>query len=110
MQQAIGASDTRDSTLSVTPPPRALRTRSAFATDTITSTLEAYDEQQGHSTMALYVGVPCGIAVQLMLDGKLNTPILEAVGGTGHGPHQEGPPRSCLGGGSRSKTNSHVYL
>ena len=24
--------------------------------------------------MALYVGVPCGIAVQLVLDGKLNTP------------------------------------
>ena len=24
--------------------------------------------------MALTVGVPCGIAVQLVLDGKLNTP------------------------------------
>ncbi len=24
--------------------------------------------------MALYVGVPCGIAVQLVLDGKLSTP------------------------------------
>ena len=24
--------------------------------------------------MALYVGVPCGIAVQLVLDGKINTP------------------------------------
>ena len=24
--------------------------------------------------MALYVGVPCGIAVQLVLDGKISTP------------------------------------
>ncbi|KAM5545793.1 hypothetical protein V8D89_000831 [Ganoderma adspersum] len=43
-------------------------------TDTITSTLEAYGDPSGHSAMALYVGVPCGIAVQLVLDGKLNTP------------------------------------
>ncbi|KAI0704764.1 saccharopine dehydrogenase [Earliella scabrosa] len=42
--------------------------------DTITSTLEAYGDPSGHSAMALYVGVPCGIAVQLVLDGKLNTP------------------------------------
>ncbi|EJF61964.1 saccharopine dehydrogenase [Dichomitus squalens] len=43
-------------------------------TDTITSTLEAYGNPSGHSAMALYVGVPCGIAVQLVLDGKINTP------------------------------------
>ena len=36
--------------------------------------LEAYGDPSGHSAMALYVGVPCGIAVQLVLDGKLNTP------------------------------------
>nr|ULF48218.1 spermidine synthase 2 [Ganoderma lucidum] len=42
--------------------------------DTITSTLEAYGDPAGHSAMALYVGVPCGIAVQLVLDGKLSTP------------------------------------
>ena len=42
--------------------------------DTITSTLEAYGDPSGHSAMALYVGVPCGIAVQLVLDGKLSTP------------------------------------
>ncbi|KAI0708787.1 saccharopine dehydrogenase [Cerioporus squamosus] len=42
--------------------------------ETRTSTLEAYGDPSGHSAMALYVGVPCGIAVQLVLDGKLNTP------------------------------------
>ncbi|KAH9850886.1 saccharopine dehydrogenase [Lenzites betulinus] len=42
--------------------------------DTLTSTLEAYGEPQGHSAMALYVGVPCGIAVQLVLDGVFKTP------------------------------------
>ncbi|KAI0350788.1 hypothetical protein OH77DRAFT_1439643 [Trametes cingulata] len=41
---------------------------------TITSTLEAYGEPQGHSAMALYVGVPCGIAVQLILNGVFKTP------------------------------------
>ena len=46
--------------------------------DTITSTLEAYGEPGGHSAMALYVGVPCGIAVQLVLDGVLNTPGVQA--------------------------------
>ncbi|KAH9940142.1 saccharopine dehydrogenase [Epithele typhae] len=43
-------------------------------TDTLTSTLEAYGEPGGHSAMALYVGVPCGIAVQLVLDRKISTP------------------------------------
>ncbi|KAL4246140.1 spermidine/spermine synthase family protein [Abortiporus biennis] len=43
-------------------------------TDTITSTLEAYGNPIGHSAMALTVGVPCGIAVQLVLDGVLKTP------------------------------------
>ncbi|OSD05656.1 putative Saccharopine dehydrogenase [Trametes coccinea BRFM310] len=37
--------------------------------DTITSTLEAYGELNGHSAMARYVGVPCGIAAQMVLDG-----------------------------------------
>lgn len=37
---------------------------------TITSTLEAYGDPSGHSAMALTVGVPCGIAVQLVLDGE----------------------------------------
>ena len=43
-------------------------------TDTITSTLEAYGEPDGHSAMARLVGLPCGIAVQLVLDGVINTP------------------------------------
>ncbi|KAI0070070.1 saccharopine dehydrogenase [Panus rudis PR-1116 ss-1] len=43
-------------------------------TDTITSTLEAYGNPIGHSAMATTVGVPCGIAVQLVLDGVINTP------------------------------------
>jgi saccharopine dehydrogenase-like NADP-dependent oxidoreductase len=39
-----------------------------------TSTLEAYGSPsgQGHSAMATTVGLPCGIAAQLILDGKLN--------------------------------------
>lgn len=39
---------------------------------TITSTLEAYGARGGHSAMALTVGLPCGIATQLVLDGVLN--------------------------------------
>ncbi|KAG8990606.1 hypothetical protein FRB93_003153 [Tulasnella sp. JGI-2019a] len=41
---------------------------------TLTSTLESYGSTLagGYSAMALLVGVPCGIAVQLVLDGKLN--------------------------------------
>ena len=42
--------------------------------DTITSTLEAYGEPGGHSAMARYVGVPCGIAVQMVLDGFFGAP------------------------------------
>lgn len=38
--------------------------------DIITSTLEAYGERGGYSAMARTVGVPCGIAVQLILDGE----------------------------------------
>ncbi|KIL63072.1 hypothetical protein M378DRAFT_12437 [Amanita muscaria Koide BX008] len=41
---------------------------------TITSTLEAYGAKRGHSAMALTVGLPCGIATQLVLDGVINTP------------------------------------
>jgi spermidine synthase / saccharopine dehydrogenase (NADP+, L-glutamate-forming) len=40
----------------------------------ITSTLEAYGVPGGHSAMALTVGVPCGIAVQLVLDGVIKEP------------------------------------
>lgn len=40
----------------------------------ITSTLEAYGVPGGHSAMALTVGVPCGIAVQLVLDGVIKAP------------------------------------
>jgi spermidine synthase len=41
---------------------------------TLTSTLERYGSPSGHSAMALTVGLPCGIATQLVLDGKINTP------------------------------------
>ncbi|KAJ3990052.1 saccharopine dehydrogenase [Lentinula detonsa] len=41
---------------------------------TLTSTLEAYGAPlgSGHSAMALTVGLPCGIATQLILDGVLS--------------------------------------
>lgn len=41
--------------------------------ETRTSTLELYGSPtgQGHSAMARTVGVPCGIATQLVLDGIL---------------------------------------
>ncbi|KAG5644355.1 hypothetical protein DXG03_008652 [Asterophora parasitica] len=45
---------------------------------TLTSTLEAYGSPKGHSAMALTVGLPCGIATQLVLDGVLNTPGVQA--------------------------------
>jgi len=44
----------------------------------LTSTLEAYGSPNGHSAMALLVGVPCGIATQLVLDGVLKTPGVHA--------------------------------
>ena len=40
--------------------------------DTLTSTLELYVEPGGYSAMAKTVGIPCGIATQLVLDGVLN--------------------------------------
>lgn len=41
--------------------------------ETLTSTLEAYGSSTGGpSAMARLVGVPCGIAVQLVLDGKIS--------------------------------------
>ncbi|OCH90753.1 saccharopine dehydrogenase [Obba rivulosa] len=50
--------------------------------ETITSTLEAfgdpYGDPSGYSAMARYVGVPCGIAVQLVLDGVLNKTGIQA--------------------------------
>lgn len=45
---------------------------------TFTSTLEAYGSPKGHSAMALTVGLPCGIATQLVLDGVLSTPGVQA--------------------------------
>ena len=43
--------------------------------ETITSTLEAYgDRNGGPSAMARLVGVPCAMAVQFVLEGKLATP------------------------------------
>ncbi|KAF9244500.1 hypothetical protein BU15DRAFT_85883 [Melanogaster broomeanus] len=45
---------------------------------TLTSTLEQYGSPSGHSAMALTVGVPCGIATQLVLDGVFNTPGVHA--------------------------------
>jgi len=41
---------------------------------TLTSTLEAYGASKGHSAMALTVGIPCGIATQMVLDGTISTP------------------------------------
>ena len=61
-------------TVRISPRVSSAHTTADPAQDTLTSTLEAYGEPGGHSAMALYVGVPCGIAVQLVLDGKLNTP------------------------------------
>ncbi|KAF7316341.1 Saccharopine dehydrogenase [Mycena indigotica] len=46
--------------------------------ETITSTLEAYGTPGGHSAMALTVGIPCGIASQLVLDGVIKTPGVHA--------------------------------
>lgn len=45
---------------------------------TLTSTLEQYGSPSGHSAMALTVGLPCGIATQLVLDGVLNEPGVHA--------------------------------
>ncbi|KAK7454731.1 hypothetical protein CaCOL14_005800 [Colletotrichum acutatum] len=45
--------------------------------DTITSTLELFGEPGGHSAMARTVGVTCGIATQLLLDGE---PALNVLG------------------------------
>ncbi len=38
---------------------------------TLTSTLEAYGEVNGPSAMAKTVGVPCGVAVDCILKGKI---------------------------------------
>jgi len=43
-------------------------------TDITTSTLEKYGEPRGYSAMARTVGIPCGIAVQLVLDGIIKAP------------------------------------
>lgn len=46
----------------------------------MTSTLEAYGSTApgGFSAMALTVGIPCGIATQLVLDGILKEPGVHA--------------------------------
>lgn len=46
----------------------------------MTSTLEAYGSTApgGFSAMALTVGLPCGIATQLVLDGVLKEPGVHA--------------------------------
>ncbi|KAF7326659.1 Saccharopine dehydrogenase [Mycena venus] len=48
--------------------------------ETITTTLEEYGTPGGHSAMARTVGLPCGIATQLVLDGiaPFNTPGVHA--------------------------------
>ncbi|KAI5118731.1 hypothetical protein M0805_000061 [Coniferiporia weirii] len=46
--------------------------------DTLTSTLELCGDPSGHSAMALTVGLPCGIATQLILDGVLNKTGIQA--------------------------------
>ncbi|KAF9540736.1 spermidine synthase, partial [Agrocybe pediades] len=50
------------------------------SSETRTSTLEAYGAPtgSGHSAMALTVGLPCGIATQLVLDGVLSEPGVHA--------------------------------
>ena len=47
-------------------------------TETRTSSLEAYGEPSGVSAMAKLVGVPCGMAVEFVLEGKLNKPGVHA--------------------------------
>lgn len=50
------------------------------SSETRTSTLEAYGAPtgSGHSAMARTVGIPCGIATQLVLDGVLAEPGVHA--------------------------------
>jgi spermidine synthase / saccharopine dehydrogenase (NADP+, L-glutamate-forming) len=57
--------------------PRESATYSAKQ-DTLTSTLHTYGSPSGHSAMAYTVGLPCGIATQLVLDGVLKTPGVHA--------------------------------
>ena len=52
----------------------ALSLIKTFVQNTLTSTLEAYGDPKGHSAMALTVGLTCGIATQLVLDGVFSTP------------------------------------
>jgi saccharopine dehydrogenase-like NADP-dependent oxidoreductase len=43
-------------------------------TETITSVLDEQGAPSGYSAMARLVGVPCGIAVDLVLNGTIKTP------------------------------------
>ena len=58
-------------------------------TETRTSSLEAYGEPNGYSAMAKLVGVPCGMAVQFLLEGKLSEPGVRQ-------PYDEPVSVSCL--------------
>ncbi|KAF3273140.1 Saccharopine dehydrogenase [NADP(+), L-glutamate-forming] [Orbilia oligospora] len=46
--------------------------------ETRTSTLADYGVPGGYSSMAKLVGVPCGVAVQMVLDGRIATPGVHA--------------------------------
>ena len=52
------------------------RARTDLPKETFTSTLELYGDFEGYSAMAKSVGMTCGIATQLLLDGHkaLNVP------------------------------------
>lgn len=44
--------------------------------ETRTSTLVEYGDPKGYSAMAKLVGVPCGVAVKMVLDGTLNEKVI----------------------------------
>ena len=63
-----------------------------FPQETRTSTLVDYGVPGGYTSMAKLVGVPCGVATKLVLDGvindkgviapmnaKINTPLIDAL-------------------------------
>lgn len=56
--------------------PRTLYQWLIYGQNTITSTLELFGEPGGYSAMAKSVGLTCGIATQMLLDGvpALNKP------------------------------------
>lgn len=56
--------------------PRKCKSANDLSQDTFTSTLELLGDPKGYSGMSKFVGVTCGIATQLLLDGHpaLNVP------------------------------------